>query len=74
MKKLLDPILILLLSIATALILKSSINNNLETLRHEQKQFEETYQKQMASIKQKENELIQIYDFIISNKTERIER
>lgn len=45
MKKLLDPILILLLSITTALILKSSITNNLETLRHEQKQFEETYQK-----------------------------
>lgn len=58
MKKLLNPILIILLSIATALILKSSINNNVETLQYEQKQFEETYNKQMASIKQKQDELI----------------
>ena len=36
-------------------------------------EFQQAYQKQLASIKQKENELIQIYDFIISNKTERVE-
>lgn len=35
-------------------------------------EFQQTYQKQLASIKQKQDELIQIYDFIISNKTERI--
>jgi hypothetical protein len=37
-------------------------------------EFQQTFQKQLASIKQKENELIQIYDFIISNKIERIEK
>lgn len=37
-------------------------------------EFQQAYQKQRASIKQKQNELIQIYDFIISNKTERIEK
>ena len=37
-------------------------------------EFQQAYQKQLASIKQKENGLIQIYDFIISNKTERISK
>ena len=74
MKKLLNPILILLLSIATAFILKPSNNNEIQNIKLRQKQFEETYNKQMTSIKQKQDELIQIYDFIISNKTERIER
>ena len=74
MKKLLNPIPILLLSIATAFILKPSNNNEIQNIKLRQKQFEETYNKQMTSIKQKQDELIQIYDFIISNKTERIER
>lgn len=37
-------------------------------------EFQQAYQKQLASIKQKENELIKIYDFIITNKTECIEK
>lgn len=37
-------------------------------------EFQQTFQKQMASIKQKQDEVIQIYDFIISNKTESVER
>ena len=72
MKKLLNPILILLLSIATAFILKPSNNNEIQNIKLRQKQFEETYNKQMTSIKQKQDELIQIYDFIISNKTNQI--
>lgn len=34
---------------------------------------EQELQKQIAGIKEKQDELIKIYDFIISNKTERIE-
>ena len=73
MKKILYTTIILLLA-TTAFILKPSNNNEIQNIKLRQKQFEETYNKQMAIIKQKENELIQIYDFIISNKTERIER
>lgn len=36
-------------------------------------EFEYELQKQIAGIKEKQDELIQAYDFIISNKTESVE-
>lgn len=36
-------------------------------------EFQQELQKQLASIKEKQDELIQTYNFIISNKTESVE-
>lgn len=37
-------------------------------------EFQQTFQKQMASIKQKQDEIIKVYDLIISNKVTHIEK
>ena len=37
-------------------------------------EFQQTFQKQMASIKQKQDEIIKVYDLIISNKVAHIEK
>lgn len=73
MKKILYTILILLLT-ASCIFFIHTHTQKTEMSFKPDLEFQQTFQKQMASIKQKENELIQIYDFIISNKTERIER
>lgn len=63
-----------LLIITAAFILKSSSNNDIQNIQLNQKQFEESFNKQMMEINKKQDEIITAFDLIISNRISHLEK
>ena len=59
---------------AAFIILKSSSNNDIQNIQLNQKQFEESYNKQMMEINKKSDEIITAFDLIISNRISHLEK
>jgi ABC-type transporter lipoprotein component MlaA len=68
MKTIILVITSFLIITAAFIILKSSSNNDIQNIQLNQKQFEESYNKQMMEINKKQDEIITAYDLIISNR------
>lgn len=62
------------LIITSAFILKSSSNNDIENIQLNQKEFEESYNKQMLEINKKQDEIIKVYNLMISNRISHLEK
>lgn len=59
---------------AAFIILKSFSNNDIQDIQLNQKQFEESFNKQMMEINKKQDEIITAYDLMISNRISHCEK